>query len=150
MKSHSIWEFLVFWLVDTVVTWPKMRLWEISGLFETFGSDGSLQDTLKVSNRHYLKLFDSLFETFLILTCNSFGFGFERFQKFQGFKSFKRFQIAQKFQIAYLISSLIWKFQIYNKWDLNWDVRFQLCIKPTGFLVTIYTWLIRHIWFNIN
>ena len=66
MKSHSIWEFPVFWLVDTVVTWSKMRLWEISGLFETFGSDGSLQDTLKVSNRHYLKLFDSLFETFLI------------------------------------------------------------------------------------
>ena len=24
-----------------------MRLWEISGLFETFESDGSLQDTLK-------------------------------------------------------------------------------------------------------
>ena len=39
---------------------------EISGLFETFGSDGSLQDTLKVSIRHYLKLSDSLFETFLI------------------------------------------------------------------------------------
>ena len=55
MKSHSIWKFPVFWLVDTVVTWPKMRLWEISGLFETFGSDGSLQDT-----------FDALFETFLI------------------------------------------------------------------------------------
>ena len=66
MKSHSIWEFPVFWLVDTVVTWPKMRLWEISGLFETFGSDGSLHDTLKVSNRHNLKLFDSLFETFVI------------------------------------------------------------------------------------
>ena len=47
MKSHSIWEFPVFWLVDTVITWPKMRFWEISGLFETFGSDGSLQDTLK-------------------------------------------------------------------------------------------------------
>ena len=66
MKSHSIWEFPVFWLVDTVVTWPKMRLWEISGLFETFGSDGSLHDTLKVSNRHNLKIFESLFETYVI------------------------------------------------------------------------------------
>ena len=120
MKSQGIWEFPMVWLVHTVVTWPKMRLWQISTLFETFGSDGSLQDTLKVSNRHYLKLSDSLFETFLIRTCNSFGFGFEKFQKFQ---------------ITYLISSLIWKFQISNKWDLKQDVQFQLCIKPTGFLV---------------
>ena len=45
----------------------------------------------------------------------------------------------QKFQIAHLISSLIWKFQISNKWDLKQDVRFQLCIKPTGFLVVFQT-----------
>ena len=85
MKSHSIWEFPVFWLVDTVVTWPKMRLWEISGLFETFGSDGSLQDTLKVSNMHnlkwnflipYLKLF--LYETFLFEHATHLVFGFHR------------------------------------------------------------------------
>ena len=49
-------------------------------------------------------------------------------------RSFK----LQKFHIAHLISSLIWKFQISNKQDLKWDVQFQLCIKPTGFLVDNY------------
>ena len=86
MKSHSISEFPVFWLVHTVITLPKMRLWEISGLFETFGGDGSLQDTLKVSNRHFLKPSDSLFETFVIWTYNSFGFRFEKFQKAKSFE----------------------------------------------------------------
>ena len=32
MISNNIWEFPLFWLVYTVVTWLKMRLWEISGL----------------------------------------------------------------------------------------------------------------------
>ena len=83
MKSHSIWEFPVFWLVDTVVTWHKMELWEFSGLFETLGSDGSLQDTLKVSNRHNLKLLIPhlklfLYETFLFQHANHLVFGFHR------------------------------------------------------------------------
>ena len=54
--------------------------------------------------------------------------------------SFKKFQ--KKFQIAHLISSLIWKFQISKKWDLKRDVRFQLCIKPTGFLVMFWRTLV--------
>ena len=41
MESHKVSEFPVFWSVKTEVTWLKIRLWEISWLSETFGSDGS-------------------------------------------------------------------------------------------------------------
>ena len=131
MKSHSIWEFPVFWLVDTVVTWPKMRLWEISGLFETFWSDGSLQDTLKVSNRHYWKLFDSLFETFIIWTCNSFGVWISQRQvvcfgdldtKF--FDSlFETFLI---WNFCYLKTFVIWNFLPLKE---NFDLLFETFLK---------------------
>ena len=51
----------------------------------------------------YLKIFDFLFEAFLIWTCYSFGFRFEKFEKFQVWKGFRKFQKVQKFQIAHLI-----------------------------------------------
>ena len=41
-----------------------------------------------------MKLSDSLFETFVIWTCNSFGFDFEKFQKVQ------KFQIAHLFEVS--------------------------------------------------
>ena len=83
MKSHSIWEFPVFWLVDTVVTWPKMRLWEISGLFETLevmAPYRTLQkfqiDTIWNFLIPFLKFF--LFETFLFEHATHLVFGFHR------------------------------------------------------------------------
>ena len=46
--SHNIWEFSVLWLVDTGVTWLKMRLWDILGLVRLCRSDGFLME-LKIS-----------------------------------------------------------------------------------------------------
>ena len=119
MKSHSIWEFPVFWLVDTVVTWPKMRLWEISGLFETFGGDGSLQDTLKVSNRQNLKPFDFLFETFLIwnfcIYKTHLVFGFHRrrmcifFRDLDTIWNFLIHYLKVLFFETFLIWNFLWK-----------------------------------------
>ena len=72
-------------------------------------------------NPGFIKTFLSLKDTSKV--SNSSGF-----HKVSSFK---------KFQITYLVSSLIWKFKISNKWNLKQDVWFQLCIKPTGFLVVL-------------
>ena len=67
------------------------------------------------------------------------SFKFQKVSKVSNSTSHFKFQ---KFQKQNLISSLIWKFQISNKWDLKWDVQFQPCIKPSGFIVeTFYPYM---------
>ena len=48
MISYNIWEFPVFWLVNTVVIWLKMRPWEISGLMTPHNRMGFVLNSLGV------------------------------------------------------------------------------------------------------
>ena len=118
-----------------------MRLWEISGLFETFESDGSLQDTLKVSNRHALKLFLIPYvKLWLFEHATHLVFGFHR-----GEMCFGDLDTIWNFLIPYLKVLL---FETFLIWNFLWKLSTLTC--KWNFLIFYLKLFLNEIFYTVK